>query len=492
MKQNFLLLSLLVISNILFSVDPSTRLREDGKSESVGQTKKLMHSGNIEQAGVIQSTSQISTISSPNLAASSPVLPEPCRRGAGELGSVSVAPKEHAKLKLLLVMVGEQKQELKNILDVVKKDLEFSGQFSVDIELAEHVAHKKEVAGLFTRGYSLALFFNATDSNDGIEWRLYDTTQIVMLKGSKAQKRGMVLRGWAHNVSDAVWLALTGQEGFFSTKIAYCKEVSIKRKKKVNHVCVTDYDGSNEEPLDSKSTVHVALRWNKDRKNPLLFYSEFTNSNVRLMAVNMHKKRRVASDYDGVNMLPAFSGDGKRVVYCASRGKGTCQLYCYDKGELKKITSNQGNNVSPTFSDDGSKIFYCSDYQTGAPQIYCYDTDRNVQVCLTDGGYCASPSFCGKQNRVAYSKIVNGIMQLCIYDLITKEHTQLTFDAGHKEESSWSPCGNYLIFSVEQGAKSRIAMLNLITNDRQYITPPSAICSYPAWSNVYDEFPVVA
>lgn len=405
--------------------------------------------------------------------------------------SLSVVPKEYAKLKLVLVIVGEQKQELATILSIIKKDLEFTGQFTVDIEPVDHIATKKEVGSLCERGYSLAVFFNASKHNDGIEWRLYDTTQIVMLKGSKTHKRGMVLRGWAHNVSDALWVALTGQEGFFSTKIAYCKEVPVKRKKKVNHVYVADYDGSNEELLVATPTVNVAPRWNKDNKNPLVFYSEYTNTNVRLVAVDMHKKRKIASDYDGINMLPAFSSDGKKVVYCASRGKGSCQLYCYDKNELKKITSNQGNNVSPTFSDDGSKIFYCSDYQTGKPQIFCYDMERNQQVRLTKDGYCASPSFCSKQNRLAYSKIVDGITQLFIYDVSTQEHTQLTFDAGHKEESSWSVCGNYLLFSIEQGSRSRIAMLNVLTNDLKYITSEKAICTYPAWSLVYDEFPVV-
>lgn len=403
----------------------------------------------------------------------------------------SVAPKEHAKLKLLLVMVGEQKQELNKILDVVKKDLEFSGQFSVDIEPAQQVATKKEVAGLFARGYSLAIFFNSTPANDAIEWRLYDTTQIMMLKGSKAQKRGMVLRGWAHNMADGLWVALTGQEGMFSTKIAYCKDVPVKRKKKVNHVYVTDYDGSNLELLVSTLTVNVAPRWNRDRKNPLVFYSEYTNSNVRMVAVNMHKKRKIASDFDGVNMLAAFSHDGKRVAYCASRGKGSCQIYCYDTGGLIKITDNAGNNVAPCFSEDDSDLFYCSDSVTGSPQIFCYDMDRKQQIRLTDGGYCASPSYCAKRKRLSYSKIVNGTMQLFVYDVVAKVHTQLTFDEGHKEESSWSPCGNYLLFSVEQGAHSRIAMLNVMSNDRRYITPNGVFCAYPAWSSTYDEFPVV-
>lgn len=239
-------------------------------------------------------------------------------------------------------------------------------------------------------------------------------------------------------------------------------------------------------------TVNVAPRWNNDNKSPMLFYSEYTNSNVRLVAMKMDKKRKVASNFDGVNMLPAFSQDGKQVAYCASHGNGNCQLYYYERGSFKKLTKNQGNNVSPTFSGDGKSIYFCSDFQTGKPQIYCYDIAHDNIERLTHGGYCASPAYCPVQNRLAYSKMVNGTMQLFMYDLENKEHAQLTFDSGNKEEASWSPCGNFLLFSYEQGEKCRIAMLNTITNKRQYLTSEKMVCSYPCWSPAYAEFPVVS
>lgn len=129
-----------------------------------------------------------------SLNGSSPVLPELCQRAEGEMDknansiSVSIAPTAHAKLKLLLVIVGEKKQELQNIINIIKNDLEFSGQFEVDVEPIAQVATKKEVASLYARGYSMAVFLSANKSNDAIEWRLYDTTQIVMLKGSESKK----------------------------------------------------------------------------------------------------------------------------------------------------------------------------------------------------------------------------------------------------------------------------------------------------------------
>ena len=139
-------------------------------------------------------------------------------------------------------------------------------------------------------------------------------------------------------------------------------------------------------------------------------------------------------------MIPAFSRDGKKIVYCLSRGDGSCQLYYYSKGIFKQITHNDGNNVSPSLSDDGQTVYFCSDFETGKPQIYAYDMAADRLERITDKqGYCAAPRYSGKANKLSYSRIVDGTMQIFVYDLATKTHTQLTFDQWHKGESSWSP-----------------------------------------------------
>lgn len=405
--------------------------------------------------------------------------------------SINVAPLNYEKMNVLLGLMGNCSQELLEFAGIIKKDLEFTGQFQVTVRTVVDMHAKKEITQLCVDGYSLAIFVD--NAKDGaIEWRVYDTALVQMLKGEKYTKRGAVVRGWAHNVADSVWQVLTDQDGFFSTKIAYCKDVKQTKKRKVKYVCVADYDGSNEQVLVNAPTVNIAPRWNNDIQNPLLFYSDYTNSNVRLIAVNMKKQRKVASNYDGINMLPAFSGDGKRVVYCASKGKGNCQLYYYENSQIKQITKNAGNNVSPTFAGDKNKILFCSDFQTGQPQVYCYDLNTQALARITDGGYCASPCYCSKNDMLVYSKKINGVMQLMMYDTVLKQHSQLTFDAGHKEESSWSPCGNFLLYSVESQGKSRIVQLNMLTHEQKNITTESAVCTYPAWSPVYEQFVAIS
>ncbi len=406
---------------------------------------------------------------------------------AGE--QVFVTASAQQKIPLLLGIVGKSR-ELNELAAIVKKNLGFSGQFTVEVAPFKKKPSKKEVKKLFKQGYLLAVFINARDKNSVIEWRLYDTAQAMMVQGKKYAKQKTCLAGWAHNVTDALWPVLTGQEGFFSSKIAYCKEKLTKKGRITKYICVADYDGSNEQVIIDSPTVNIAPRWNKDRENPLLFYSEHTNTNVRLMVVDTKKKNHIASNFDGINMLPAFSRDGKTVIYCASRGDGSCQLYRYEKSGLKRLTSNLGNNISPSFGDDKDIVYFCSDFQTKKPQIYSYDLQKNEIKQLTKGGYCTSPDYCPKTGKLVYTKMVEGLMQLFIYDPKTKKHTQLTADAGNKQECVWSPCGNYILFAADYAQKRRISFLSLLTKERRFLTPASENCDYPAWSSCFKVFPV--
>ena len=326
-----------------------------------------------------------------------------------------------------------------------------------------------------------------------MEWRLYDTIDqtLTMLAGKRYHTQGSVVRGWGHAIADAVWPILTGHLGFFSSKLAFCQDTRSAKGHRTTQVCIADFDGSHVQAIVETPTINVAPRWNNDPQNPLLFYSEYTNQNVRLMVVDTNKRLRVTSNFDGINMLPTFSADGKRAVYCASRGTGVCHLYLYDNNNFKKITDNNGNNVSPTLSADGSTVYFCSDFQTGYPQIYSYGIKTEKFQRYTQGGYCASPHYTSVGNKIVYCKIVKGVTQLFVCDCGTMTHTQLTHDNGHKEECAWSPCGNYIVFSHQQGNRSVIALLNLLTHERKTLVDTPAASSYPTWSPRYQKYPVV-
>lgn len=403
---------------------------------------------------------------------------------------LQVTAKQHAKMKLSMMLVGSD-QNMESLAGLVKKALEFSGQWAVDLTTIAQLPTKKELAQLWQEGVPYVVFLDGLHP-ESIQWRLYETQHATMIKGKKMAKTGSSVRGWAYALADALWLELTGNAGFFSAKIAFCKEINHGKGHPYKHIYIADYDGTHQEPLVTTPTINVSPRWNKDFKRPLVFYSENTNSNMRLMATTLDKHRIMASNFEGLNMQPTFSPDGQRVVYCATRGSGSCQLLSWKNRTLARISHNEGNNLFPSFSDDGKKLYYCSDFEHPNPLIYALDIANGTIEKITNQGYCVSPTSCDHKGLLGYCKMVNGIMQLFTYNWRKNEHKQLTFDRANKEECMFTPCGTYLLCSISEGKKSRIALFNIITGRYHYLTSMQEHCSYPALSGNFAQYPAIS
>lgn len=402
---------------------------------------------------------------------------------------LSVSGAQRAQMPLAIIVLDETNSELNDVATTIKKDLQFTDQFKPCIKKCDAHLPKKALRNhmqtLCTAGTPLALCISK-ESPDSITWRLYDTMQCTMICGKKYTKKGSVARGWAHAIADETWKALTGNDGFFSSRLAYCKDSKNNKGHTIRKVYIADFDGSNEELLVDLPTITIAPRWHT--KKPHISYSEYTDTNVELMSVSMDKKRKPLSNFDGVNMLASFSPDGASMVYCSSRGSGSCQIYLLKDGNLKRCTNNTGNNTSPIFIDE-NHLCFCSDFQTSRPQIYIANIKTGHLQRITTGGYCTSPNYCQKTNKLVYHKMIYGTMQIMMYDCATKTHTQLTKTGGSKHEASWSPCGTQLLFVQEiPRQKSRLSLLNLLTNKTKYITSANDQCSYSHWGPIYSKF----
>ena len=403
---------------------------------------------------------------------------------------ISLTATDHAAMKLLIGYIGSVESMDQLDVAILVTDLGFTKQFDPVVRVFNKKPSKQAIKALSKEGFYLAIFINPQRKNR-IDWCLYDVIQQKELHAVSYHKKGALPRGWSHQIADAIWPLLTGQPGFFSTRIAYCKETETIRGASIRELCIADYNGMHEEIMVNGKTVLIGSRWNADLQNPLLFYSEYTDTNVRMMIVDMHKRRKIASNFDGTNMLPTFAPNGSSVIYCASKGDGYCQLYWYHDNVMVNITQNSGNNISPIFSADGNKVYFCSDFKTKTPQIFEYDMITKVFVQLTEGGYCTSPTYCARTNQLAYTRMVKGIMQVFIYDIVTKKHTQITFNSGNKEDCAWSACGNYLLYSIGENNSQHIALFNIINKEQQILTAIKGKCSCPSWSPVYYEYPVV-
>jgi TolB protein len=412
--------------------------------------------------------------------------------------TVSSEAAKREKMPILIGIVGKKNEELLPVASFLKGILRCDQYKTVGFLATEQQFERTPAQWTIkklARQYPIALFLSLSRDGKTLEWRLYDTQNASMVKGQRFARKDYTFRLQAEHLADELWPTLTGQPGFFSTRIAFCKEVPNKKIRGLKQMClISPYaNPAQEQYTELRDQLMFgklfAPRWNNDTGKPLLLYSESTLSNVRLMSVDLQRKRRVVSNFEGLNILPTFSTDGKRVVYCLSHD-GLSQLYLYEfdtqnkQASLKRLMCNQGNNISPVLCENGDIVF-CSDNNTRGPQICYYHAETNMIDRLTSGGYCACPSMCAHNNVLAYCKLTDGVMQVFLYDMKTKKHEQITFDYSNKEECTWSPCGTYLAFTVDDGKSSRIAVLNLLTKERSFITPANERCIYPSWSPKY-------
>lgn len=390
-------------------------------------------------------------------------------------------------------------EELQQIAQAVAKNLQRSGQFSVQVKECTAPTTQGDLKHLFQKEYPLVLFLQQGAAPRFIEWRLYDVPDEYLIKGKKYVKRGTTVHGYAANLADDIWPILTKQVSSFSTKIAYVKRKKTASKRQLSVVCVVNSDGSHEQELIKVPGTYVGLYWHHDTSYPCLFCSEFTRFNVRLISASLKGRKNIVLNVEGTCVGISVAHDNNKAVYCRS---GTIWHHSFDpvakKGTHKVLIKNDGKNVSPTLLENGDVIF-CSDSKTlkqkhplaTGPQICHFNLADGTIDLITTEGYCVGPSYCSVGKKIAYSKKVKGIMQLWIYDCVSKKHHQLTFDEGNKIDCCWSPCGNYIAYCFSHKRESRIAVMHVALKAKFFITPVGEYCTSPAWSPLYEAVPYV-
>ena len=407
-----------------------------------------------------------------------------------------INPSTTAKLPCLMLTCSDNESAQKLAKDL-KFDLEFTDQVAIDLKKTDHEPTDHVIKKLFTQGTSLAIILNVIEPAEGkkrgkISVCARDTHgNQTMFKETFSYGKTTTYFD-SHEIAGKLLPALTGEASPFSGSLAYCKQYSGIHKV----ICVSDVAGKHEQVVVPNLTLSVAPRWHTQA--PVLFYSQFGKANTRLMSVNIRNcKQRTICSYDGLNMQPAFSDDGKRAALCMSAKRGNTEIYLYDHKESKKkhrriykqLTHNRGNNSSPCMLPNGDIVF-CSDFQTGAPQIYYLDTKKHVTHRITSGkGYCASPSFHQESRNVIYTRLVDGNFQLFSLNIDDHRHreVQLTFGTGDKIDPAWSPCGRFVAFTYdgkEEGSNKRIpqiGILNCSSKSIRIVTHSRQPKSFPTW-----------
>jgi TolB protein len=319
-----------------------------------------------------------------------------------------------------------------------------------------------------------------------VEFRLWDVFAEQQMVGLAYFTVATNWRRVAHIVADAVYKRITGEKGYFDTRIVYISETG-PQNRRIKRLAIMDQDGENHRFLTDGSDLVLTPRFSPTLQE--ITYMSYYGNVPRVYIFNIDTGRQeVLGDFPGMTFSPRFSPSGKSVIMSMAKD-GNSEIYTMDLRTrvVKQLTHNSAIDTSPSYSPDGKYITFNSD-RGGSQQIYVMDADgRNVHRISYGKGRYATPVWSPRGDLIAFTKMTGGRFYIGVMRPDGSGERLLAEDF-MVEGPTWAPNGRVLMFfrvgrtkKDGSGGRSRLYTIDLTGfNEREVVTPMDA--SDPAWS----------
>ena len=379
------------------------------------------------------------------------------------------------------------------IRDVVIADLERSGLFKVINEnsyIQELTAMDQEPKFVDWKAINAQALVQSSVSevdakNLRVEFRLWDVYSETQLKGQSFTTTKDNWRRVAHVIADAIYERLTGEKGYFDTRIVYVSETG-PATRRVKRLAIMDQDGENHKFLTSGAAMALTPRFSPNLQK--ITYMSYAGSTPRVYILDIETgKQTLLGNFPGMTFAPRFSPDSSKVLLSfATRGKTNIYEMDLRSRSSKQLTTGNSIDTSPSYSPDGSKIVFNSD-RGGNQQLYVMNADGSDVTRISFGsGRYATPVWSPRGDYIAFTKMAGG--QFYIGVMYPDGSGERLLASGYLVEGpTWSPNGRVLMyFRQDKGTSRSNAPVKLYSidltgyNERQIVTPAEG--SDPAWS----------
>ena len=325
-----------------------------------------------------------------------------------------------------------------------------------------------------------------TDGRLIVEFRLWEVLAQVQTIGTRYRTAPDNWRVVAHRIADKIYQRITGESGYFDTRVVYVDE-SGPAARRIKRLAIMDQDGANHRYLTGGEHLVLTPRFSPTEQT--ITFLSFVNDRPRVYLYNIDTgQQEILGDFPGMTFAPRFSPDGTTVVMSMSRN-GNSEIYAMDlrTGNVRRLTNHPAIDTSPSVSPDGKRLVFNSD-RGGQQQIYVMDMAKGNarRVSFGEGRY-ATPVWSPRGDLIAFTKINRGRFSIGVMRPDGSGERILVTDF-LVEGPTWAPNGRVLMYFRQPRARPgqkkpgpRLYSIDLTGhNEREIATPRDA--SDPAWS----------
>ncbi len=316
-----------------------------------------------------------------------------------------------------------------------------------------------------------------------VKFRLHD----VFADGELGEglQLGGGANGWrrlAHKVADQVYSRITGEGGYFDSRVVFVQEDGPKNARQ-KRLAIMDYDGANVNYLTDSSSIVLAPRFSPTGDRVL--YTSYASGvpEIYLLQIGSPRPQKIIDGQRKMTFAPRFGPDGGRVVFSESVGGNTDLFAMSLGGQAVQLTNAPSIETAPSYSPDGSQIVFESD-RSGTQQLYIMSAGGGEPQRISFGeGRYGTPVWSPRGDLIAFTKQNAGRFHIGVMRTDGSEERLLT--ASFLDEGpTWAPNGRVIMFTRQSaGASGQPALYSVDISGRNLKRVPTpGPASDPAWS----------
>ena len=327
-----------------------------------------------------------------------------------------------------------------------------------------------------------------SDNKISVSVELWDVYGEKRMFGISLSSKTKSWRRISHIISDKIYERLTGEEGYFDTRIVYVSESGSQTNRK-KRLAIMDQDGANHQFLTDGNTLVLTPRFSPNQQQITFFSYRGINRGIK-PSVYLYNlitgKMNILGQFPGMSFSPRFSPDGSNLIMSLSQnGSTNIHLMNLDNKKIKQLTKGKAIDTSPSFSPDGQNIVFNSD-RSGGQNLYIMKKNGKDPKRISFGrGSYATPVWSPRGDYIALTKSTRGRF---VIGLMHPDGSaeRLIAEGYLTEGPTWAPGGRVLSFfrqtpQKDGSMRTRIFVIDITGNrERELITPEDA--SDPSWS----------